>query len=209
VNERFEVMHRLVDSPPADLPLENWSELYDLTVAFRPDVVLELGRGYGNSTCVFTEAANVLDARVFSVGFDSEHAWETRSAPRLQQVVGADWFAPLTVVHDDITTLEFEPLLAASSRTFVYWDAHGPEVAEAVLGRLFPALPPENRVVVDDIWSTPDRYGLQAEYRAGPLWSQFEEVLPLWEYLTKRDIDFESGDRWISFTARGDEQGAP
>jgi hypothetical protein len=202
LNKKFELMHRLVDSPSLDLPIENWSELYDLTVAYRPDVVIELGRGWGNSTCVFTEAANVVGCRVFSIGFDSEHAWETRTAPRLEQAVGANWFKPLTVLHDDITTLDFQPLLAGSTRTLVFWDAHGADVAEAVLGGLLPKLPVENKVVVDDIWRTPNRYGKQAEYQAGPLWSLFEEMLPLWEYLTERQIKFEFGDRWISFTAR-------
>jgi predicted O-methyltransferase YrrM len=202
LKDKFVLMHRLVDSPPLDLPIENWSELYDLAVAYRPDLVLELGRGCGNSTCVFTEAARLVGCRVFSIGFDSEHAWETRSAPRLEQVVDADWFALLTVLHDDITTLDFEPLLVGSTRTLVFWDAHGADVADAVLRGLLPALPADNKVVVDDIWRTPNNHGLQAEYRAGPLWSLFEEVLPLWEYLTERQIEFDSGDRWISFTAR-------
>jgi cephalosporin hydroxylase len=204
LNERFGLMHRLVDSPTLDLPLENWSVLYDLTVAFRPDVVLELGRGWGNSTCVFTEAAGVVGCRVLSIGFDSEHAWETRTAPRLAQVVDPDWFIPLTVLQDDITTLDFDSLLVGSTRTLVFWDAHGADVADAVFGRLMPALPAENKVVVDDIWRMPEQYGLQAKYHAGPLWSLFEEVLPLWNYLSERQIEFESGDRWISFTARNE-----
>ena len=195
-------MHRLVDSPPFDLPLENWPELYELTVEFRPDLVLELGRGWGNSTCVFTEAAAAVGCRVVSVGFDSERAWETRTAPRLRHVLEARWFAPLTILENDITMLDFEPLLAGSTRTFVYWDAHGGDVATAVLGRLLPGLPSENKVVVDDVWATPRQYGREAEHAAGPLWSQFEEVIPLWDYLTEREIPFEHGDRWISFTAR-------
>src|SRR3954471_14076850 len=55
--DRFAEMHRLFESPAFDLPLEGWRQLYDLTVAFQPDLVIELGRGWGNSTCVFTEAA--------------------------------------------------------------------------------------------------------------------------------------------------------
>jgi cephalosporin hydroxylase len=200
--ERFELMHRLVDSPPLDLPLENWSELYELTVAFRPDAVLELGRGWGNSTCVFTEAANTVGCRVVSIGFDAEHAWKTRTAPRLQQVIEESWFAPLTVVQDDITTLDFRPLLQGSDRTFVFWDAHGADVAEAIFSRLVPKLPLKNKVVIDDIWPSPERYGLRAEYKAGPLWSPFEEVLAVWDYLAERQIEFEIGDRWISFTVR-------
>jgi cephalosporin hydroxylase len=195
-------MHRLVGSPPLDLPTENWLELHDLTVAFRPDLVLELGRGYGNSTCVFTEAAHTVGCRVVSIGFDSERAWEAQTAPRLAEVVEAKWFAPLTVVQDDITTLNFRPLLEGSSRTLVFWDAHGVDVAESLFGHLLPALPAENKVVVDDIWTTHDRYGLHAEFQAGPLWSLFDELPPLWEYLNERQIEFDVGDRWISFTAR-------
>lgn len=196
------MMHRLVDSPPLDFPLEEWSKLYVLTVTFRPDLVLELGRGWGNSTCVFTEAANAVGCRVVSVGFDSERAWETRTAPRLERVVDANWFAPLTIVQDNITTLAFRPLLEGSTRTLVFWDAHGTDVAEALFDRLLPELPPENRVVVDDMWATPERYGLEAANRAGPLWSLFDEVRPLWNYLAERQIEFEIADRWISFTAK-------
>jgi cephalosporin hydroxylase len=195
-------MHGLVGSPPLGLPIENWLELHDLTVAFRPDVVLELGRGYGNSTCVFTEAAHSVSCRVVSIGFDSERAWETQTAPRLADVVDENWFAPLTVVQDDITTLDFRPLLEGSSRTLVFWDAHGTDVAEALFGRMLPALPAENKAVVDDIWTTPERYGLRAEFQAGPLWSLFDELPLLWEYLAERQIKFDIGDRWISFTAR-------
>ena len=150
--DRFEEMHELVGSPAFDLPLENWRELYDLTLEFRPDLVLELGRGYGNSTTVFTEAAQSIQCRVVSIGFDAEHAWETRTAPRLAQLVDPQWFAPLTVIQQDITTFDFRPLLQGSARTLVYWDAHGADVAAAIFERLIPALPQENVIVVDDVW---------------------------------------------------------
>jgi hypothetical protein len=194
-------MHRLVDSPAFDLPLDEWRELYDATLEFQPDLVLELGRGYGNSTAVFTEAAQSIPCRVTSIGFDAEHAWETRTAPRLSTVVGAEWFAPLTVVQDDITTIDFEPLLEGSMRTLVYWDAHGSDVADAIFRRLMPALPHENRIIVDDVWPAPEQYGLRAEHRAGPLWSLFDEIIPLWDYLSEHDIEFVSSSRSIVFTA--------
>jgi hypothetical protein len=61
-------------------------------------------------------------------------------------------------------------------------------------------------VVVDDIWPTPTLYGLRADYQAGPLWSQVDEVLPLWAYLSQQVIEFEAGVRWIIFTAREHEK---
>jgi len=200
--DRFDVMHRLVASSPLDLPIENWPELYALAISFRPDVVLELGRGYGNSTCVFTDAANDTgECRVVSVDSNPEEFWQRQTAPKLAPFVGPRWFAPLTVLQDDITTLDFRPLLHGANRVLVFWDAHGAAVAEAILSRLFPALPSDNLVVVDDVWSVRELYGLEAEYRAGPLWSLFDEVLPLWAYLRDRRIDFESSERWISFNA--------
>ena len=79
---------------------------------------------------------------------------------------------------------DFRPILAGSNRVLVFWDAHGADVAQAVFERLLPELPPANQIVVDDIWSTPEKYGLRAEYQAGPLWSLFDELPPLWEYLS-------------------------
>jgi FkbM family methyltransferase len=199
---RFEVMHRLVASSPFDLPIENWPELYDLTVTFRPDLVLELGRGYGNSTCVFTEAANAIgECRVVSVDSNPDRFWQAETAPKLLPLVGTEWFARLTVLQDDITTIDFQPLLQGSARVLVFWDAHGAEIADAVLRRLLPALPQENLLVVDDVWHSQELYGLHAEYKAGPLWSLFDELVPLWEYLHEGKLEFEAGERWISFTA--------
>jgi hypothetical protein len=199
--ERFEQLHSLVGSPALDLPLEDWVQLYELSCAFRPDLVLELGRGYGNSTCIFTEAAHEIPCRVISIGFDSEQAWETRTAPRLLPAVGAAWFEPLRVLQEDLTKVDYRPLLDGCNRALVFWDAHGNDVADAVFDRLLPELPPSNLIVVDDIWSTPERYGLRAEYQAGPFWSLFEELPPLWQYLSNRGIDYDPGDRWITFSA--------
>jgi cephalosporin hydroxylase len=198
--ERFDLLHGLVDSPALDLPLESWRQLYS-SLALRPDLVLELGRGYGNSTCIFTEAAHEIRCRVVSIAFDSENAWQTRTAQRLLPVVGEDWFAPLVVLRQDLTKTDFRPIVSRSSRVLVFWDAHGTDVADAVLGRLIPALPATNQIVVDDIWSTPEHYGLRAEYQAGPLWSLFDELPLLWEYLAEREIDYEPGDRSIMFRA--------
>ena len=105
-------------------------------------------------------------------------------------------------MQEDITELDFVPVLGGTRRTLVYWDAHGTDVAAAIFARVLPALPAENKIVIDDIWTTRERYGLEAVYHAGPMWSLFEELLPLWDYLNERSIDFQAGDRWVSFTAR-------
>lgn len=167
--------------------------------------MLELGRDYGNSTSVFTEAAQSIRCRVVSIGFDSEHAWETRTAPRLSAIVEPEWFTPLLVIQNDITTIDFRPLLAGSTRAPIFWDAHGTDVARTVFGRLVAALPFVNKVVVDDVWSDPEQYGQRAEHRALPLWSLYDEVVPLWDDLWQRGVELESGNRRITFSHRSYE----
>ena len=49
---------------PNDLWLFQWAQLFCYTVEFRPDLIIDLGRGHGHSTCCFLEAAKVLRADV-------------------------------------------------------------------------------------------------------------------------------------------------
>ena len=85
---------------------------------------------------------------------------------------------------------------------FVYWDAHGVNVAATVLAGLLPLLPADNLVVVDDVWAKDGPHLLPPQDYAGPFAWLFDEVGPLWEYLRTREIPFRQGERWISFTAR-------
>jgi hypothetical protein len=121
---------------PGDLDLAQWLALHRLALESRPDLLFEVGRGYGNSTVVLTEAAHTLDARVISVGNDEPSGFETRTWPRLSPIVGETWRTPLDVVQADV--LDFTPPPCA--RAFLFWDAHGPEVAKAILGRIIPEL---------------------------------------------------------------------
>jgi hypothetical protein len=199
---RFELMHSLVESPPLDLPLDAWFELHRTVVGFHPDLILELGRGWGNSTCVLTEAAHSCAAEVVSIGFDSERAWEQHTAPRLLPHMGSEWFAPLTVIQGDITTTDFRPFLARRNRVVVFWDAHGIDVASAVLTHVLPHLPQENLVIVDDVWDAAAReMPLPPQFRVGPFASLFDEIEPLWTYLAEAEIPYEQSSRWVSFTA--------
>jgi hypothetical protein len=102
----FGLMHRLVGSPPLDLPIENWSELHEHTVAFRPDLVLELGRGYGNSTCVFTRPRKQsAAASSVSASTPSARGRPNRATPRASR--RGELVCAAHCVQDDITTLDF------------------------------------------------------------------------------------------------------
>lgn len=192
-------MHKLVGSPPSDMPLEQWEPLYTTAVSYKPDLILELGRGWGNSTCVLTEAAHSIRAKTISVSFDTGEVWTTLTAPRLLKHVGPKWFKRLTVIQADITQVDFRPLVGKARRVMVFWDAHGLDVGEAVVGNLLPLLPRGSLILVDDVFlKSPST--VNAPYLKGPLASTYEEIIPVWDYLSSRGIAFEQTQGWISFT---------
>jgi cephalosporin hydroxylase len=187
-------LHRLFEAvdAPNDLEFQTWLSLHDLTVGHGPGLVIELGRGYGNSTVVFTDAARSRPKlRVVSIGYDEPSAWVTRTRPRLEQLVEAGWFDPLTVLQQDILETNFAAILQGHKRVLLFWDAHGDEVADAVLNRLMPTLPAGSLVAVHDVFDTRE-VTVRAEerpFRGGPLRSTFSEVVPLWKHLESRNID--------------------
>lgn len=91
--ERLKTLYELVDSP-ADFSFHQWAGLFALCMEFAPDLIIELGRRYGNSTCISTEAANRL-APTRVVGLCLTRKWQTRTVPRLERAVPREWFEPL------------------------------------------------------------------------------------------------------------------
>jgi cephalosporin hydroxylase len=197
-----DTLHRLVGRPE-DLSLEQWESLTEAVMAFRPDLVIELGRGYGNSTAIFTDAAGKFGGRVVSVGLDSEHAWQTMTVPKLLPAVPMEWFEPLQVIDADITTFDFESVLRSDdAKVAVFWDAHGTDVAEAILERLLPLLPAENLVMVHDIAEASGR-AADGVFVAGPIVSTFDEVVPLWAAIDSRHLEWRvDPSGWLQFTWR-------
>lgn len=133
---------------PTDLCPFQWAQLFALTLEFKPDLIIELGRGWGNSTCCFLEAARILHPRtckLLSLSLDND--WVVRTRPRLRGIVSDDWLAAGELLRTDIRTFDFAPVLADSKRCLVFWDAHGFDVAERVLGRLLPLLESRAHIV--------------------------------------------------------------
>lgn len=148
-----------------------WAQLMAFSLDFQPDLILELGRGMGNSTCVFTEVAHHVegDSRVVSLCLSD--TWEATTFPRLRSHTAEEWFEPLETHRIDIRNFDYESLLALARRVFVFWDAHGFEVAECVLGRLLPLLIDKPHVVAMHDLSDA-RYAAEsaADYAGQPLW---------------------------------------
>src|SRR5688572_19984075 len=121
-----------------DLALYQWGQLLAATLDFAPTLIVELGRHRGNSTCVFTTAAQALDARVVSLCLSER--WRTETRPRLSGLVPPSWLSHLEAREEDIAAADFEAIVGDAGRVLILWDAHGYHIAEHVLGRLLPAV---------------------------------------------------------------------
>ncbi len=121
-----------------DLALYQWGQLLAATLDFAPTLIVELGRHRGNSTCVFTTAAQALDARVVSLCLSPR--WRTESRPRIAGLVPPSWLSHLDAREEDIAAADFDAIVGDAARVLILWDAHGYHIAEHVLGRLLPAV---------------------------------------------------------------------
>lgn len=132
-----------------DLTRFQWAQLASMALEFKPDLIIELGRGQGNSTCLFTEAANVLgNTKIVSLCLSTGFVEQT--LPRLFHggYVTPGWLKPLECWATDILFFDFESLLKKHDRVLIFWDAHGFEVASCVLGRILPILQHKEHIVM-------------------------------------------------------------
>jgi len=152
-----------------DLTPPQWAQLVALVLDYAPDLVIEIGRGRGNSSCVFTEAVQGTAGRVVSQCLSDD--WRTIVQPRVAECVPAAWFTPLDVHEGNVLAVDAEALVGGASRVLVFWDAHGFAVAQYVLAQLLPALAfREHVVVMHDLSDARGSSPEQAFYRDQPLW---------------------------------------
>jgi hypothetical protein len=198
--EELQILYEAVDRP-VDLPFSQWLQLYAMTLDFAPDLVIELGRGRGNSTCVFTTAVNHLDkGKVVSIGNESTRDWETLTMPRLVTSVSSQWFDRLSIVQNDVMNVDFSKVLGESKRTLLFWDVHGVEVAYWIIANIFPLLEKrEHLIIVHDMTDT--RYSdFDHSYNTegppfvwmGPISSSEPEIVPLYDFISRNNLGIHS-----------------
>jgi len=158
---------------PGDFAPFQWGQVTAFALEFKPDLIVELGRGYGNSTCCFLEAASRLrphnGCKVVSLCL--EDFWRTETLPRLEAICPREWFGAGEILTADILAYDFARLAAPAGRVLVLWDAHGFEVAECVLGKLLPTIARKPHAVImhDMVDTRYDGIG-SADYGAASLW---------------------------------------
>jgi hypothetical protein len=194
---------------PGNLPLGNWVQLYAVCLDFAPDLIIEVGRGYGNSTCVFTEAANRLsDTKVVSIGNDSDRAWNTGTVPRLRRLVSTNWFEPLEVREEDAFKIDFSKICSFGTAILFFWDAHGSQLATHILANLMPQLKNKRNVTLvhdisdarydDNLTRSYFRADGLPQFWLGDLVGPFEELIPLYDFLSRNRIIYDTPRRSLS-----------
>jgi len=156
-----------------DLSPSQWAQWYSVALGFKPDLILELGRGRGNSTALFCQAAARLgNTKVVSLCYSGD--WTTITAPKLARIVDRRWFDPLDARMTDIVGADYAEILGDHQRVLLLWDAHGFEIAEVVLGEILPRLVGrEHFVIMHDI--VDNRYArVSRSYGGQPLWKGSE-----------------------------------
>ena len=140
-----------------------------MALGFAPDLIVELGRGHGNSTALFGQAAWRL-GRTKVVSLCRTGEWMSLVAPRIANSVDPAWFANIDARRIDITSADFATILANHRRVLVLWDAHGFEIAELVLGEILPRLADRDHLILmHDI--SDNRYSnAERSYGGHPLW---------------------------------------
>ena len=233
IHEDAALLRRLIEAVDwtNDLAPAQWAQWYSVALGFAPSLILEFGRGHGNSTAVFTQAARRLGGtKVVSLCRTPD--WTSTVAPKIARIVDERWFAHLDARRLDILAADYERIVADQPRVLVLWDAHGFEIAELVLGEVLPRL--LNRphlIVMHDI--DDNRYGgVPRSYGGHPLWkgaarhattgiadsrlnigwmnSQEDQIVALADFASRNDLEIGSADHeYATFfaedPARGEE----
>jgi hypothetical protein len=208
----------------SDLVPYQWAQLMAVALEFAPDLILELGRGKGNSTCAFTEASNLNQGRSRIVSLCLSDNWERETLPRLRKIVPTEWFKPLETLRTDILEFDYEKALSGAKRVLIFWDAHGFDIAECVLGGILPIVAPlEHLVIMHDLSDTRycseehlgySGYGLWKgndwsgpRLKLGIIDSAVEQSVAALDFTTRNHITLDSADHSFH-TALTDKQQA-
>ncbi|MEK7580864.1 MAG: glycosyltransferase family 2 protein [Patescibacteria group bacterium] len=207
----------------SDSSLAQYAQMFAIALEFKPDLIVEFGRGTGNSTAVFTEAANQLeDCSVISICNSND--WQNQTSSRIAKIVPKDWFDKLDAQISDILDIKFRDLISKASprekekkKILFLWDAHGWDVAEYVLSEVLPSLKSkEHLVMVHDIShympEVNGAYGSSGLWKGypgddvknptylilGEMASPFDELVPIYDFMSRNQLPIYSVSEQIN-----------
>jgi FkbM family methyltransferase len=208
--DRIRALSQAVNHSSDLLPYQ-WAQLMSVVLDYDPDLVLELGRGKGNSTCAFTEAANLKQGNTRVLSLCLSDNWERETVPKVRTIVPKEWFKPLQTLRADILQFDYELALADAHRIVIFWDAHGFDIAECVLGEILPVVADrEHLVIMHDMSDARYSSDEQFEYGQHGLWkgnnwsgprlklgfidSAVEQSIAALDFTTRNQLTLDSAD---------------
>lgn len=208
--ERILSLARAIDDSN-ELSLPQWAQLIALTLEFKPELILILGRANGSSLCAFTEAARHFSPACRVLSLDKSRSWHWQTRPRIRPLLPASWFEPVQALHTNILTFDYEQALRDYHRVLLFWDAPGYEVAGCVLGKILPLL--LNRphlVVMHDLsdarylpgwYNHYGKFGLwkgknngRSKIKLGHIISPVEQAILITDFASRNQLTLHSAD---------------
>jgi hypothetical protein len=197
---------------PRDFIRQQWLQLVSAVYDFKPDLIIELGRGYGNSTCAMAMAIKMLrpsPCRLLSLCLAT--SFVEISKPHLDATLpDKSLLSSVEALNEDIARFDFSSHLAKAQRVFVFWDAHGYDLAMNLLARLFPILAEKAHLVIvhdmADLKHLGEQYrryedepwkgtgSAPAKYILGDVGCQYEEGIALVDFLGRNRLPFRSAE---------------
>lgn len=208
----------------SDSSLAQYAQMFAITLEFKPDLIVEFGRGTGNSTAVFTEAANQLGT-CSVISICNSNDWQNKTSHRVAKVVPKGWFDKLDVQIANILDTQFKDLIKGKKKVLFLWDAHGWDIAEYILGEVLPLLRPlEHLVLVHDI-SYFNPKSINSAYGDNGVWkgyagddvknppylvlnsmtSPFEELVAIYDFASRNSLKIHSVQEEINDLFRKNE----
>lgn len=182
------------------------------TIDLAPTLILDLGTGFGNSASVFAIASKA-ESRVLT--FDIVHNWRASLENHLAPLAAK--LECVEPIVGDILQFDFSQLLSNAERVLVFWDAHGFDIAEKVLGEIMPTIADRPHLIIchdmsDGRFTSPEgkHYGERRPWRGmDEFYRQSEQfgyvftgwpvtlvdqVIPILDFCARNDIEFHSFD---------------
>jgi hypothetical protein len=198
---------------PRDFGQAQSLQLASMVYDFKPDLIVELGRGYGNSTCAMAFAAKLMRPQPCRfVSLCLSDAFNKQSLPYLKShLKDPGVLDPVEAIETDILNFDFAPVIGPAKRVFVFWDAHGFDVAQTILVRLLRPLRERPHVAVihdmADLTYMPEElkqfgsdpkwypYGTAGpKYILGTVGAQYEEGIALVDFASRNRMTLASAE---------------
>lgn len=195
----------------SDSSLAQYAQMFAITLEFKPNLIVEFGRGAGNSTAVFTEAANQLGTcSVISICLSND--WQNKTSNRISKIVHKQWFDKLDAQIANILDIKFNELIKGKSKILFLWDVHGWDVAEYTLAKALPTLASRQHLVLVHDISYFDPKSANASYQDNGIWkgyagddvknppyvvlnsmaSPFEEMIAIYDFTSRNSLKIHS-----------------